>query len=415
MCRNIKPLFNFDPPVTEEEVRAASLQFVRKISGFTKPSKANDASFHAAVEDIAAIAGRLLRALETTAPPKDREAEVARARARAAARFSKGFAASLAFALLATPHARAQFPQPQGVREVTVTEIPGVIAAGAKWSLAWQGTDNADGIVGTSDGGLIFAQEQPNRISKLDKGDHVSSFLEDTHGAGAISLDRKNRVFVVERTCTDPGWKGPACTEPTAIAMLAPERKKLADNIEGKSLGRLNDLIVSKHGDIYFTSGGLFRVGPAGKVTTIGSNLRTNGIMLSRDEKILYVTNGNEVVGFDVEADGSAMNQRVFGKLEAGGNGDGMAIDAAGRIYITSNSGVQVLSPEGKYLGVIPTPRPVISVAFSGDGKKTMYVVGAGALGPDGKEFRTPEGVRNNAKTIYKITTIAQGFKGRAK
>src|SRR5580700_7778271 len=73
------------------------------------------------------------------------------------------------------------FPQPQGAREVTVTEIPRVIAAGAKWTLAWQGTDNADGIVGTSDGGLLFAQEQPNRISKLDKDDHVSVFLEDTH------------------------------------------------------------------------------------------------------------------------------------------------------------------------------------------------------------------------------------------
>jgi sugar lactone lactonase YvrE len=74
-----------------------------------------------------------------------------------------------------------------------------------------------------------------------------------------------------------------------------------------------------------------------------------------------------------------------------------------------------VFSPEGKYLGVIPTPRSVISAAFSGSDKKTLYVVGAGALGPDGQEFRSPEGVRNNAKTIYKITMLAQGFKGRAK
>jgi len=83
MCRSIKPLFNFDPPVTEEEIRAASLQFVRKISGFHKPSKANEASFAAAVDEISGIAERLLSSLETTAAPKNRDEEAAKARARA--------------------------------------------------------------------------------------------------------------------------------------------------------------------------------------------------------------------------------------------------------------------------------------------------------------------------------------------
>jgi len=87
MCRNIKTLFNFDPPVTDDEVRAASLQFVRKITGFNKPSKANEGSFLAAVEEVAAISIRLLRSLETTAPPKNREEEAAKAKARAAERF----------------------------------------------------------------------------------------------------------------------------------------------------------------------------------------------------------------------------------------------------------------------------------------------------------------------------------------
>lgn len=87
MCRNIKTLFNFDPPVTEDEIRAASLQFVRKISGFTKPSKANEQAFDAAVDAVATIAGKLLRSLETTAPPKNREEETAKAKARAAVRF----------------------------------------------------------------------------------------------------------------------------------------------------------------------------------------------------------------------------------------------------------------------------------------------------------------------------------------
>lgn len=88
MCRNIKTLFNFAPPVTPEEVRAASLQFVRKISGFTKPSKANEAAFAQAIEEIAGTSMRLLSSLETTAPPKNREEEAMKARARAAARFS---------------------------------------------------------------------------------------------------------------------------------------------------------------------------------------------------------------------------------------------------------------------------------------------------------------------------------------
>jgi hypothetical protein len=87
MCRNIKMLFNFDPPVTDEEVRAASLQFVRKISGFSKPSKANEAAFEAAIEEVTGASMRLLRSLETNAPPRNREEEAAKAKARGAARF----------------------------------------------------------------------------------------------------------------------------------------------------------------------------------------------------------------------------------------------------------------------------------------------------------------------------------------
>lgn len=88
MCRNIKTLFNFEPPVTDDEVRAASLQFVRKLTGFNKPSKANEAAFYAAVDEIARISGSLLGSLETSAPPRDREEFEARARERAARRFA---------------------------------------------------------------------------------------------------------------------------------------------------------------------------------------------------------------------------------------------------------------------------------------------------------------------------------------
>jgi hypothetical protein len=88
MCRNIKPLFNFEPPVNDEELRAAALQYVRKITGFDKPSKANEVAFYAAVDEIAAASSRLLASLQTNAPPRNREVEAAKARARAARRFA---------------------------------------------------------------------------------------------------------------------------------------------------------------------------------------------------------------------------------------------------------------------------------------------------------------------------------------
>jgi gluconolactonase len=177
----------------------------------------------------------------------------------------------------------------------------------------------------------------------------------------------------------------------------------------------LNDLVADRKGGVYFTVGGAYYVNTAGVVASLGENIRANGIMLSPDEKTLYVTNGSTIIAFDVQSDGSTTNRRDFARLEAGGNGDGMAVDASGRLYVTSAPGVQVFGTDGKYLGLIPTPRNAISVAFAGTNKQTLYVVGSGALGPDGKEFTTPEGVRNNAKTIYKLPMLARGFAGRAK
>jgi hypothetical protein len=87
MCRNIRVLYNFEPPVTDDEVRAASIQYVRKVSGFAKPSKANEAAFHQAIDEIAGATARLMHALETHAPPRNREEEAAKAKARAAERF----------------------------------------------------------------------------------------------------------------------------------------------------------------------------------------------------------------------------------------------------------------------------------------------------------------------------------------
>ena len=315
-----------------------------------------------------------------------------------------------------------QFPQPAPYKEVTITAIPGVIAAGARWTMVWQGNETADGILGTKDGGLLFAQEQTNHINKLDKNGKFSVFLSSPHGPGAVAMNPKGQILTVERTCTDPGGhlgtKPEDCKEPTDVAALTPERKVLADSFMGKGLGRVNDLIADTKGGIYFTSGGAFYLTPGGQVISIGENLRTNGIMLSPDGKTLYITNLQTIAAFDVQPDGSVKNQHEFAKFEGGGSGDGMAVDASGRLFATTpqpNLGVQVFSPEGKYLGMIPTPRTAITVAFSGPGKKTLYVGCMGALDDNGKEVATPPGVRNVAMTIYTVATLTQGFKGRAK
>jgi gluconolactonase len=289
--------------------------------------------------------------------------------------------------------------------------------------MAWQGESTADGMVGTDDGGVIFAQEQSNRIIKVDEKNNVTILLARSHGPGALSIGADGAIYAVERSCTDPdAVTRAACTEATDIAMLTPDRKVLADKMAegGAGLGRINDLSVAKSGWVYFTGTGALAMDPSGKVTRIDQNLRTNGIILSADERQLYVTNGSTLAVFDIGPDGKATNQREFGKLEGqGSNGDGMTIDAEGRVYVTvtagSMMGVQVFDKTGKYLGLIPTPRPPITVAFSGPDKKMLYIGGMGATSLGGEQIQFGQGVRAVSMTVYKIPVQTQGFKGRAK
>ena len=320
---------------------------------------------------------------------------------------------------LAVAPAGAQTPALlAGERAAVVTGIPGVIDAGARWEIVWADFETADGIVGTPDGGVIFAQEQTDTIRKLDAAGKEYVYVTETRGAGAVSLDAQGRLFAVQRTCTDTARPfSTACAEPTMVSQLLPERRVLASGFpDGRLLGRVNDVMADGRGGAFFTSGGLFHASASGVVTTVATdNLRSNGLMLSGDGKVLYVTNGGEVLAFDVAADGSTGNRRVFGTLNGDMGADGMAIDNAARLYVTGNLGVHVLSPEGKHLGMIPTPRRGITLAFSGPDKKTLYVPQLGAVGPDGKAWVTPEGIRNTAMTIYRIPMIAEGFKGRPK
>lgn len=312
----------------------------------------------------------------------------------------------------------------------SITEIKDVIAADAKWQQVWQGTDHTGSIVGTSDGGVLFAQEQAGNVVKLDKNDKMSVYVEEAHGALALALDSKNRVYAIQRTCTDPGREKVPCSETTKIAIIYPEEeaKVITDNFNGKTVTGINDLAIDKKGAVYFTVGGgyymvagdkskwkLGKGKPPGEITSLGEDLRLNGIVLSPDEKQLYATTGSTIMQYDVQLNGYVNNRRLFARLQGGVSGDGMAVDTDGRLYVAAGPAIQVFDPLGKSLGTIPAPRNVINLAFSGKEKKMLYAVGSGSVGPDGKEFTTPPGVRNNAKTIYKIPMLSLGFKGRAK
>jgi gluconolactonase len=305
-----------------------------------------------------------------------------------------------------------------GERAANVTAIPGVVAAGTEWQLIWADFATADGIVGTPDGGVIFAQEQTDKVIKLGPDNKQYTVVNDTHGAGSVSLDAQGRLFAAQRTCTEPlNADLPGCNELTMISQFLPERRVIASTFsDGRPLGRLNDLIADGKGGAYFTVGGAYYVSPAGVVSTVADqDLRSNGIMLSPDGRTLYVTNNTVVLAFDVGNDGTTSNRRDFGTLAGDNGGDGMAVDSEGRLYVTGASGVHVLSPRGEHLGLIPTPRRPITLAFSGPDKKTLYVPQMGAVGPDGKAWETPEGIRNTAMTIYTLPMLSQGYKGRPK
>jgi gluconolactonase len=302
-------------------------------------------------------------------------------------------------------------------RPAEVTAIPGVVAASARWELIWRDTKTADGIVGTPDGGVIFAQEQSDTIRKLDRGNRETVLLAGTHGAGSVSLDAQGRLYAVQRTCTDPGKHMPDCAEPTRVSLLSPRQNVLADKFaDGKKLGRVNDLIADGKGGAFFTVGGVYHVNAEGVVSTVeDKDIFTNGVMLSADGGTLFVTNRTVVLAFDVNADGTTKNRRDFGGLDGDTGADGMAIDSAGRLYVTASKGVHVLGKDGKHIGLIPTPRVPITLAFSGPDKRTLYVPCMGAYGADGKPWNVPPGVRNTAMTIYRIPMLATGYKGRPK
>jgi len=280
-----------------------------------------------------------------------------------------------------------------GPRDYTIQAIPGVIAAGAKWTEVWQvDGNNADGFVADKNGDLLIAQNDNSTIIKLTPDGKTSVAYSGLNTSGSLAMNKKGALFVANRGLNP------------SIEQLAPKRQVLANKYNGDPLdcigGVLNDMTADSKGGVYFTYNGLFYADPKGNVTKYGQNLNTNGIVLSADEKHLYVTNGPTLAAFDVQKDGSLTNQREFAKWETGG-GDGSTFDSTGRLYVTTAPGIQVIGPEGKVLGTIPTPRGTITVTFGGKDKKTLY-----AVARDGAQ---------NKDWIIAIPMLAQGPKGRAK
>jgi len=325
----------------------------------------------------------------------------------------RALTAALLTALFAAP-ALAQAPPPVAA-ETTATAIPGIIAAGTKVEVIKSGFTGTEGPIGLPDGSFLFTETQANRITKIDKDNNITTFLENTNGSNGLAFDSKGRLISVQTT---PGK--------AMIGVIYPKGQEatLSDNFDGKPYGRPNDLVVDKKGGVYFSEPGpnatpgqpavapplspaVYYVPPGGKSLRIAEGIgRPNGIQLSPDEKTLYVndTAGEYLLAFDIKPDGTVGNRRNFAKYPTvnktpagafNSGADGLAIDNEGRVYCVSIGGVHVFSPKGELLGTIPLSLQGQNLAFAGADKKTLYIVGRGAA--------------------FKVRMLTAGFSGRAK
>ncbi len=282
--------------------------------------------------------------------------------------------------------ARGQKPPAPALKEVVATDIPGVIRAGTKIVLLREGLQSTEGVIALQDGSgsVLFTEQDADRIIKVDPNDTLSTYLENTNRTTGLTYDPKGRL--VGAQSRDP-----------KIGVLAPEpRTILADSFGGQPLVRPNDVIADRKGGFYFSdplgnaamrfrepppgrTALLLYITPGGKVVKpTEDTLNPNGIQLTADEKTLYVTNGQTIRAYDVQADGMLTNGRVHAQT----GGDGLAIDTEGRLYsaVAGQMGVRVVDPGGKIIGLIPSGSPPQSVGFAGKNKRTLYIVGQGAL-----------------------------------
>ena len=285
--------------------------------------------------------------------------------------------------------------QVEGAREYAVTAIPGVIAAGQRWRTLWTDSgNNADSPIGLEDGVLI-AQNDKSQILKVGLNGVVTLVATDTYTGGSLAVNSQGQLFSGQRALNKAIW------------MVQPQRRLFTNAKGGEPLeclgpANISDMVADTKGGVYFTMGGVYYANAQGVVSGRHTTVNGNGLMLSRDGKTLYVTGrvpvaggGSGLVALDVQPDGSLTNERNFVELPGG---DGLAIDNDGRIYVTTGSnGVYVVSPTGQLLGNIPSPHGLVSVAFGGPNKRTLF------------------GVSIREVNVMAIDLIPQGFTGRPK
>ena len=279
-------------------------------------------------------------------------------------------------------------------QKIVTPDIPGVVKGGTRVEVIREGFEGTEGPIALADGSVIFTENRADRLVKIGTDGTVSTYLEKTGGANALALSAKGELLAVQ-------------TAPSAIAVLQPVKKVLADKFDGKPINRPNDLALARSGHIYFSDPGanapagtpppavppktgFYWLDKKGKVHLVADDIRRpNGVALSPDEKTVYVANtaGESLLAWTVQPDGSLTARRDFVKLAGFKNtptgptsgADGIVVDQEGRVYVTSTLGIEVFSPEGQPLGVIKLAKQPQNLAFGGKDHSQLVIVGRGS------------------------------------
>ena len=334
-----------------------------------------------------------------------------------------GTAVAITFASVL--HAR----QPAAINLPAAPDIAGVIKGGTRPALIATGLQGADDPIWLPGTGLVFSEPRANRVVRLASDDTLIPFVENLRSPLGMTLDRSGRLISLQ---SEDGH--------TAARVIWPADKEavLADRFRGQPFSRPNDIVSDNKGGIYFSDPGLnaaqeqelrktrggapveprlppsvYYVPPGGTPMRVAEGIaRPNGVQLSRDERVLYVsdTNGIDALVFDILPDGTLSNRRAFATYTGrvanaptgspASGGDGIAIDSQGRVYTITEAGIEIFTPSGQPVGIIPvscsaTGARCQGLAFGGSDKRTLYVAGQG--------------------TLLRIQMLAQGFGGRAK
>jgi gluconolactonase len=298
------------------------------------------------------------------------------------------------------PYPRLPAPPVKSPPDTMAPDIPGVVRGGTPVHLIRDLFHSTEGPIAMPDGSLLFTEQDAGdgQLVKIDKNDKVSVFLTNTNRTIGLAYDTKGRLIGVQSNIP-------------RVAVLAPARMTLVEQVNGLPLVAPNDLVADKKGGIYFsdplnsrfrptapsrTKQWIVYIRPDGKAMPVSEEVeRPNGVALSPDGSVLYASDGPAIDALDVQSDGTLRSFRKFAMLK-GGNADSMSVDNDGRLYVgTGMAGVQVISAKGEHLGTIPTPLGAQATAFAGPDKKTLYIVGGGA--------------------VWKVAMLAQGVQGRAK